>query len=84
MLVSELVANAAVHGDGPIEVEVWCAPSDGLKVWVHDPGPGMPHLRVGGPDAENGRGLAIVNALSTEWGISAGPTGKSVWFHLTR
>ncbi|MDT0301795.1 ATP-binding protein [Streptomonospora wellingtoniae] len=33
-------------------------------------------------DAEAGRGLALVDALATEWGDNGLPTHRHVWFHL--
>ena len=32
-----------------------------------------------GAEADSGRGLMIVTALSTEWGFSAADPGKVVW-----
>ena len=35
------------------------------------------------PEAPNGRGMAIVEAMSTRWGVQAhGDGGKTVWFEL--
>ena len=31
------------------------------------------------PDATTGRGIALVEALSTAWGVESSPTGKTVW-----
>ena len=33
-------------------------------------------------DAETGRGLMLVNSLSTEWGSYRTPAGKAVYFTL--
>ena len=33
-------------------------------------------------DAERGRGLHIVDAVSRRWSIEATPTGKCVWIEL--
>jgi hypothetical protein len=33
-------------------------------------------------DAEHGRGLNLVNVLSSRWGVRSGDTGKVVWFEL--
>lgn len=44
------------------------------------------HLRAdpGGldPEAESGRGLAMVDALATSWGDSGRPSHRHVWFFL--
>jgi anti-sigma regulatory factor (Ser/Thr protein kinase) len=39
-----------------------------LRITVWDNGPGLPRPAEPGTDAETGRGLAIVAALSKEWG----------------
>ncbi|SFL06767.1 hypothetical protein SAMN05216275_15115 [Streptosporangium canum] len=39
-----------------------------------------PALLSAGPDAEHGRGLAIVAAYADRWGVEPAPEGKTVWF----
>ncbi len=34
------------------------------------------------PDALDGRGLALVDALSEQWGVEDRPLGKAVWFDV--
>ena len=55
-----------------------------LRLLVWDNGPGQPHPAQPGPDAETGRGLAIVAALSSQWGWWPTPNsgGKVVWSAL--
>jgi anti-sigma regulatory factor (Ser/Thr protein kinase) len=80
LLVSELVTNSVLHGAGPIEL---CARWAGetLRVDVADRGPGLPALRPAGD--LDGRGLHIVEALSTRWGVSPfDDAGKTTWFEL--
>ncbi|AEW95837.1 MULTISPECIES: ATP-binding protein [Streptomycetaceae] len=53
-----------------------------LRVLVHDEARGMPQARTPGPEAESGRGLALIHGCATEWGVcryGAG-RGKTVWF----
>jgi hypothetical protein len=82
------VANAVLHGrvrgrdfrlglrlydDGTLRVEVTDARGDRLPR-VPDPG---------GEDAESGRGLRIVQAYATRWGVEEAPAnGKTVWAEL--
>jgi anti-sigma regulatory factor (Ser/Thr protein kinase) len=82
LLVSELVTNAVRYGRPPIEVRVRCDPGQGVHVWVRDGGPGRPLLREPGVDDDGGRGLPLVKALSSAWGVQPLPTGKQVWFRL--
>lgn len=81
LLVSEIATNALVHGSGEVRVSVWASPGV-VRVEVDDDGAGLPVRRQADPDAEGGRGLALVEALSTGWGVQPGETGKTVWFEL--
>jgi len=82
LLVSELVANAVRHVSGPCAVEI-THHDDVLRIAVADAGPGMPDLQVLGPTSENGRGLHIVSAFSTVWGVDQlDDGGKLVWAEL--
>ncbi|MCB5168509.1 ATP-binding protein [Streptomyces bambusae] len=83
-VIAELTANAVTHGRVPgrdfhLAVSVHGAT---LRIEVSDPrGTDLPALRE--PTATSGRGLAIVNALSTRWGVTPGPAPrKTVWAEL--
>ncbi len=80
LVVSELVTNAVRHANGPIVLEVQ-RHSDGVEVGVEDASPVLPHPRSG--DEEGGRGLPIVDALASCWGVHNCPTGKRVWARFT-
>jgi anti-sigma regulatory factor (Ser/Thr protein kinase) len=87
LLASELVANAAEHADGePIGLALrrHAEPSEqpGITCEVTDTSPAMPRRTEPGPDAERGRGLAIVDALAQSSGVRASDTGKTTWFSL--
>lgn len=81
LLTSELVTNAVLHGAGPVRVHVvW---SDGrVRVEVADQSPAWPVVRLVDGDGLGGRGLTLVEGLSSGWGVLAGGTGKTVWFTL--
>jgi hypothetical protein len=50
-----------------------------LLILVWDASP-LPPVRVSTGDAENGRGLLLVDTLSTRWGHFPHPNGgKTVW-----
>ena len=52
-----------------------------IEVW--DTSPELPVLRTAGPDAEHGRGLQLVDALSARWGhYYARIGGKVIWCEL--
>ena len=55
-----------------------------IRVWDPDPTPPPRDEPLPDDDAENGRGLFIVNALSSRWGWHPGPNGgKFVWSALS-
>ena len=87
LLASELVANAAEHGDGqPIGLAVrrHAEPDghQGITCEVTDTAPEQPQPQTPGPDAERGRGLTIVAALAQSSGVRASQAGKTSWFTL--
>jgi len=82
LLASELVTNAVVHGQGQILLRAELN-DDRLFVQVIDEGHGFEYdLRRPEFGELNGRGLAIVDAVSNRWGIREGTT--RVWFELER
>lgn len=79
LLASELVTNAVQHGLGPVDVHaMWDA--KGVHVEVGDQSPGRPVLKAVDPEALSGRGLILVDGLSSAWGVLGTTTGKVVWF----
>ena len=81
LLVSELVTNAIRHADSEVEVAVRLLP-EALRVEVGDTGQGTPTVVEAAPDAEQGRGLALVEALAAAWGVEPEGNGKIVWFEI--
>ncbi|MFD0538224.1 ATP-binding protein [Actinomadura luteofluorescens] len=68
-IVSELVTNALLHGEGPIVLRVFRDERDGLPtVEVWDGGAGRPVLRQENLTSIGGRGLLMVAALALDWG----------------
>jgi hypothetical protein len=51
-----------------------------IRVEVTDSGGGTPAMRTSGSDAVNGRGLQIVNTVSTHWGVEQESEATTVWF----
>jgi anti-sigma regulatory factor (Ser/Thr protein kinase) len=88
LLLSELINNCVLHGaaanpDARIDVTASIFPQ---SVWIEvcDGGPTFQHKpRKPSPDSYSGRGLYLVEQLSSRWGIS--PRGAArVWFELPR
>jgi serine/threonine-protein kinase RsbW len=85
LLASEVITNAVVHGAGTVHVALSRVNGSALRIAVSDEGGGMPLTREQCTDAESGRGMAMVDLLSSRWGtdLAVGPHGKTVWFELT-
>jgi anti-sigma regulatory factor (Ser/Thr protein kinase) len=81
LLVSEVVTNAILHARTPLTLEV---AFNGRTVWigVTDGSTGSPLQRSYSRDATTGRGLVLLEALSSSWGSTVTKTGKIVWFEL--
>jgi len=80
LLTTELVANAVLHGQPPLVLEVDSTPGQ-LHVAVTDANLDPPLQRKAGPDATGGRGIALIAALATAWGYRPSPLGgKIIWF----
>ncbi len=80
LLVSELVSNAVLHGEGKITLSAWLG-ADALHVEVRDQGGRFAH-EDRPPDARvtGGWGLQLVSTESSRWGISN--DSARVWFEL--
>jgi anti-anti-sigma regulatory factor len=80
VVVSELVTNAVVHAPG---TDVWLRMElrgDWLWVKVRDGMARLLTLRRRGDWLDGGRGLVLVDALSSSWGVGPDLTGgKVVW-----
>lgn len=81
LMASELTSNCVRHAQTDFELRVEV--HEDVRVEVRDRGEGMPRMLSPPPTAPAGRGLRIVDALSDEWGVDAGPAGKTVWFTLS-
>src|SRR5258708_3846993 len=86
LLVSELVTNACAatarteprpDAPGTIVQTLLCQPGR-IVIAVDDCDPDPPVITDAGPDAESGRGLILVQALSREWSYFFLPCGGKV------
>ncbi|MFE7815189.1 ATP-binding protein [Streptomyces sp. NPDC057433] len=83
LVVSELMTNALLHGSVRgrfVRVHITLGRNT-LRVEVSDPrGERLPHPRPTGSTADQfGRGLLLVDALSTRWGWEPRTVGKTVY-----
>lgn len=81
LLTSEIVTNALLHGEGNVLLGV-AADDTVVRVEVGDDNSRRPVLSDRDDDAEGGRGIVIVAALASAWGVSDREIGKTVWFEL--
>lgn len=79
VLVSELATNAVLHARTEFTVEVE-AEDERVQILVTDGSGVVPRQRSYGPESTTGRGIGLVDALSTSWGVERAPVGKTVWF----
>ena len=84
LIVSELVTNAARASASTLGIiGLSLRPiKNKLVIEVRDQSAEPPALAPADRDAESGRGLMLVDALSEEWGYSAEPHGKVVYATL--
>ncbi|NKZ02671.1 ATP-binding protein [Actinomadura latina] len=69
LIVSELVTNALMHGEGPIVLRVFQDQRDCLPtIEVRDGGDGQPVVKPENHAAISGRGLRMVAGLAHDWG----------------
>ncbi|MFJ5530624.1 ATP-binding protein [Streptomyces sp. NPDC093261] len=86
LVISELVTNAVLHTAS--ERVVCRVSSDGhrLRIEVEDQSLSgtVPTRACPGPDDQGGRGLVLVDALSSGWGVRDAPhgSGRVVWAEL--
>jgi PAS domain S-box-containing protein len=81
LLVSELVTNAVLHTATSIDLRCEVERRV-LCVQVSDRSHVLPGMRRYETEALTGRGLGMVELLSTAWGVEAEELGKTVWFQL--
>jgi anti-sigma regulatory factor (Ser/Thr protein kinase) len=90
LLITELVTNAVVHAgmaSGRTIRLVMEVTPDGLRVEVHDSGPGFEPGRPAPRDFEQGGGgfgLVLLDRFARRWGVAGEDGGARVWADLPR
>ena len=71
---------SSIPQQGKLKALMWTAtPSSGTQMCRPTNVPTVGHPE---PTAPSGRGLALVEALSSDWGTQNRPGGKTVWFEV--
>jgi DNA-binding response OmpR family regulator len=82
LVVSELVTNAVTHAASECALRLLLSET-GLRIEVGDGSSASPDPLAAAADDEHGRGLFLVAALSSAWGVEASAEGgKVVWAEL--
>ena len=81
LLVSELVANAVRYARSDVELRIDFI-DEAVRIGVHDHSDVRPVARSVEVDSVSGRGLGLVDTLSSAWGIDLTGRGKEVWFEV--
>ncbi len=83
LVVSELVTNAIAHTQGEVQLDLTLA-GDRLRIAVNDASPRTP-VKPASVDweATGGRGLLLVEAMSSSWGSVPLSGGKQVWSEIS-
>ena len=86
LVLSELMSNAIRHADPLPGAQVraaWTLTGGTLEIAVSDGGgQGSPHTEVPSVTSTGGRGLSIVEHLSSGWGVRTSESGSIVWATL--
>ncbi|WP_405641965.1 ATP-binding protein [Streptomyces uncialis] len=82
-IVTELVANVVTHTKcSSFRLDVLRAVDGGVRIAVSDGSRTTPVPRCPRDGAESGRGLLLIEALSSRWGCDRRHGGKTVWAEL--
>lgn len=81
VVVTELISNAVRHANTELELTLIHLP-DGLRLEVSDGSSARPVRRSASSIDEGGRGLHLVDALSTRHGVDAEDGGKRIWVEM--
>ncbi|WP_406084510.1 ATP-binding protein [Streptomyces virginiae] len=81
-VAGELLANAVQHTGNEAASVTARLRGSRLRFEVRDRSSALPHARPPRTDAEDGRGLLIIDALANRHGVDHSAGGKSCWAEL--
>jgi anti-sigma regulatory factor (Ser/Thr protein kinase) len=83
LITSEVVGNAWLHARSGTHLQLGYQQGV-LRIEISDGSTRQPVRRESAALDRNGRGLLIMDVLAQSWGVDELPSGKTVWFELTR
>jgi hypothetical protein len=83
VLTEELVQNAVWYTRGDFAVTVTVG-DDHIRIGVTDQCADRPVFRRPDWEMGRGRGLTMLNKMTSQWGVRSASSGKTVWFELPR
>jgi anti-sigma regulatory factor (Ser/Thr protein kinase) len=83
LVASELANNALLHTSSDLTLTL-SSSAEHIRVAVADSSPALPSPGTPTARSQSGRGLHIIQALTTRWGFDARPGGKVVWAEVAR
>ncbi|WP_282692429.1 SpoIIE family protein phosphatase [Streptomyces sp. CC208A] len=84
LLTGELLVNVLLHTEGGavLTLEVLPEPVRRVRLSVQDRSSAWPRRRTPGEAATSGRGLLLLDALASRWGVEPRGEGKAVWCEI--
>ncbi|MER6120381.1 SpoIIE family protein phosphatase [Streptomyces sp. NPDC001743] len=84
LVTGELLVNVLLHTEGGavLTLEVLPEPVRRIRLSVQDRSSVWPRRRTPGETATSGRGLLLLDAVTTRWGIEPRGEGKAVWCEI--
>jgi anti-sigma regulatory factor (Ser/Thr protein kinase) len=84
LIITELATNAIRHTrsglpGGRFGVTIHTCSTLLVLAVIDEGGPSTPHLRQAEDEDQRGRGLHLVQTLTTRWGVHGDGTGRTVW-----
>lgn len=88
VVIDELVANAYLHGGGPVQARLTALKTPcRVVIEVDDHSAVQPVLRIPRPGLydQSGQGIALIRKIADTWGAHENPDsgGKTVWARLS-
>ncbi|MEI7029976.1 SpoIIE family protein phosphatase [Streptomyces pratensis] len=84
LVTGELLGNVLLHTEGGavLTLEVLPEPVRRVRLSVQDRSSTWPRRRAPGETSTSGRGLLLLDAVATRWGIEPRGEGKAVWCEI--